>query len=292
MASLMEGNGALLLGRHHLGLLLQSADDSVHCIEEVLPANSLSLPSCSDESRLIANVGDVCAREARSLAGEEVDIHRVIHFDGFQVDDENLLSLIEVRQVNMNLPIETSGTQQGGVEHIGTVGGSHDDDTAVGAESIHFGKQCVERVLPLIVAAHGGILRPGSSHSVNLIDEDDTRSFLLCLTEQVPDAAGAHANEHFDKVAATHGEERHSRLSSHSLGQQSLTSSRRSHQKGSLGYLATQISIPLRILEEVDDFLHLFLGTHLSCHIAEGDTQVVAFLIHLRLALAHVEDTA
>ena len=88
---------------------------------------------------------------------------------------EDGFSFTQVGQVDIDLTVETSGTQQSRVEHIGTVRGCEDDHTAVGAEAVHLGEQGIQGVLTFIVTAHGGVLRTGSSHSINLIDEDDTR---------------------------------------------------------------------------------------------------------------------
>ena len=71
-----------------------------------------------------------------------------------QVNVEYLLALCKVGQVDAYLAVETSGTQQSFVEHVYTVGGCKDDDTAIGAESVHLCKQGVERVLALVVASH------------------------------------------------------------------------------------------------------------------------------------------
>ena len=67
---------------------------------------------------------------------------------------EYLLTLGKVGQIHIDLTVETSCTEQRLVEHISTVGGCKDDDTAVGAESVHLCKQRVKRILTLVVATH------------------------------------------------------------------------------------------------------------------------------------------
>ena len=73
-----------------------------------------------------------------------------------------------------------------------------------GAESVHLGEQCVERVFALVVASHGRILAACSSHGVDFVDEDDAWSLLLGLAEEVAHAACAYADEHFHEVGAAH----------------------------------------------------------------------------------------
>src|SRR5574342_454973 len=51
-----------------------------------------------------------------------------------------------------------------------------------------------------------------SPNGVDLVDEDDARSILLALLEQVADAAGTDPDEHLHKVRPGNGEERHLRF--------------------------------------------------------------------------------
>ena len=208
------------------------------------------------------------------------------------MNHEHFLAFVKVRQVYVYLSVKTSGTQQGRVEHVGAVGGGQRDDAAVGAEAVHLGEQGVQRVLALVVSTHGGVLRTGSTHGINLVDEDDAGCFRLGFVEQIAYARSSNAHEHFDEVATRHREERHTSLAGNGLGQQRLSGSRRSYEQCALGNLTTQLSIFLRVLQEVYDFLHLLLGSGLSGNILEGDTQIASLLIHLCLRLAYVEDAS
>ena len=292
MAGLVEGDGALLGGGHHLGLFLKSADDTVHSIQEILFLHTLLVVAGGYQRGLVADVGDVSTRETGRLTGQLLDVETLIDLDGLEVNLEDGLALVEVGEVNIYLAVEAACTHQGRVEHVGTVGGSQDDDAAVGAEAVHLGEQGIQRVFALVVSTHGRILGAGTAHGIYLVDEDDTGRFLLGLAEQVAHTTGTHAHEHFNEVATRHGEEGHAGLACNSLGQQRLTRSRRSHEQSSLGNLTSQFGVFLRILQELNDFLHLLLGTFLSGHILERDVQVAAFFVHLGLRLAHVEDSA
>ena len=64
----MKCNGALLVVGHHLGLLLQSADDAVYGIEEVLLAYCLLVVTRSYKGSLIAYICYVGTRESWCLA--------------------------------------------------------------------------------------------------------------------------------------------------------------------------------------------------------------------------------
>ena len=119
---------------------------------------------------------------------------------------EHFLSLVEVGQVDMDLSIEASGTQQGGVEHVGTVGGRQDDHTAVRSETVHLREQGVQRVLSLVVTTHGGVLTTGTAYGIDLVDEDDAGRLGLRLLEEVAHTTGTDTNEHLHEVGTRHRE--------------------------------------------------------------------------------------
>ena len=202
---------------------------------------------------------------------------------------ENLLTLSKVGQVDRYLTVETSGTQQRLVEHVGTVRSCEDDDTAVCTEAVHLCKEGIERILALVVATHCRVLATRTTYGVDLIDEDDARSLLLSLTEEVAYATCAYTDEHLHEVGTAHREERNACLACHCLCEQCLTGARRAYKESALRYLTTQLRVLLRLLEEVNNLLYLLLSTHLTSHILKCDTEIVALLVHLSLRLADVE---
>ena len=110
MACLVEGDGALLGGRHDLGLLLQTANDAINGVEEVLLGDGLGIAAGSNEGCLVADIGDVGTGETGRLTGKEVDVEAGVYLDGLQVYLEDLLALGEVGEVDVDLTVETSGT--------------------------------------------------------------------------------------------------------------------------------------------------------------------------------------
>ena len=91
------------------------------------------------------------------------------------MNQEDSLTFVQTREIYVNFTVETSGTEQGAVEHVYTVGSCKDDDTTVGTETIHLCKESVQGVLALIITTHGWVLAAGTAYSINLIDKDDTR---------------------------------------------------------------------------------------------------------------------
>ena len=72
-------------------------------------------------------------------------------------------------------------------------------------------------------------------------------------------------------------------LSCYGLSQQGLTGSGRSHQKGSLGKLGSDLGIFTRIVKEVHNLRQGLLGLILSGHILKGNA---CFLLHIHLGVA------
>ena len=151
MASLVDGYGVLLLACHHLRLLLQSAYDAVDGVVEIFHVDLRLAIAGSDEGRLVADVGDIGTAEARCLPGEFGDVELIGELQRLEVDAEYLDTVVELRQVDVNLAVEASGAQQGTVQDVGAVGRGEDDDAAVRAEAVHLREELVERVLALVV---------------------------------------------------------------------------------------------------------------------------------------------
>ena len=93
----MDGYRTFLGLGHHLGLLLQTADDTVDGIEKVLLLYHRTVMTSRNQGCLIADIGDVGTRETWGLAGEEVDIYTVVNLHRLQMYLKSLLTLVEVR---------------------------------------------------------------------------------------------------------------------------------------------------------------------------------------------------
>src|SRR6186713_825981 len=114
------------------------------------------------------------------------------------MDFEDGFAAFQIRLVDGDLAVETTGTQQGRIQNIRAVGGSQYDNTAVSSKTIHFHQQLVQGAFPFIIA-HDGVLASCTADGVDLIDEDDTGRLLTCLFEQISYPAGAHPDKQFDK---------------------------------------------------------------------------------------------
>ena len=205
---------------------------------------------------------------------------------------ENLLTLLEVGQFDMYLPVKTSGTEQGGVEYVGTVGSGEDDNAGVGTEAVHLGEELVERALAFIVTAGHDTFAAAAPDGVYLIDEDDRRCFLFGLPEEVAHAACADADEHLHEIATGHREEGHIRLAGYGFREERLTGSRRSYEECAFRYFSTYLRVFFRIFQELDYLLHFLLGAIESGYIPEGHFVLFLLVKELCFGSSDAEDTS
>ena len=200
------------------------------------------------------------------------------------VHSQDLLATAHVRQRHDDLPIETTRTQQRGIEYVGTVRRGDNDDAVVAFETIHLDEQLVQGLFALVVttAESGATV---TADCVDLVDENNTRRMLLRLFEHVTDTRGAHAHEHLDEVRTGNREERHFRFTSDGTRQQCLTGARRTHHQHALGNLASKALELRRILQKFDNLGEFFFGFFDTGHILKRDADLV-FPEKTRLALA------
>src|SRR5207302_6606037 len=111
-----------------------------------------------------------------------------------------------VGKIDRDLAIETAGTQQSGIENIGPVSSSDDNDAFLGIESVHLDEQGIEGLFALVVAASYAMAAMAAD-CVNFIDENNARRGFLSLLKHVADPAGADADKHLDEIGAADREE-------------------------------------------------------------------------------------
>ena len=190
------------------------------------------------------------------------------------MDAQDLLAPLDVRLVDQHLAIEAAGAEQGRIEHLGAVGGAHDDHALAGVEAVHLGEQLIQGLLALLVAAHRR-LDPDLAERVELVDEHDARRLGLGLREQIADPRRADADEHLDELRAAQREERDIGFAGDRAGQQRLARAGRADQQDTFRNAAADAGVFLRRLEELDDLAQLLLGLVHARDVAEADLDVV-----------------
>ena len=80
--------------------------------------------------------------------------------------------------VDHDLPVESSRSQQSGVEDVWPVGGGQDHDAFMAGKAIHLGEDLIEGLFALVVTAERPRTAARAADGVDFVDEDDRRRDL------------------------------------------------------------------------------------------------------------------
>ena len=265
VTALVVGNrGALGLG-HHATLALRTGNHALHRLLDLVHRDYGTMAAGSKQRRLVEQICQIGAGEANGHLGELLKLHILVHRLVLGMHAQDLLAALHIRTVDRDLTVKTTGTQQCRIQDVRTVGRSDQDDRLALLKTVHLDQQLVERLLALVVTA-AQASSALTSHSIDLIDEDDRRGLGLGLLKEVTHTAGADAHEHLHKVRARDAKERHARLAGNGLGQQRFTGARRANQQHATRDLGAQLAIAIRIAQKVTDLLEL-----LDCLVHAGN---------------------
>ena len=290
VSALVVRRGSLLFGIEDQAFTASTEHDAVARVLEV-DALDVGRATANGEQRcFVHEVGKVGATHSRRGLGHRVEIDVVAHALPSRVNLEDCQTLFHFGEWNDDLAVEAAGTQQGGVENVGPVGGRHHDDSFGGLEAIHLGEHLVERLFALVVTTteSGTAL---ATDGVDFVDEDDRAAHLRGLLEQVADAACTDANEHFHEVRSGDRKEPDTRFTGDCAREQRLARSRRTDQQDSLRHTRTDFLEALGHLQEVDDFLDLLLHTGVTRNVGERRARLVGVVV-LGLASTDRHDVA
>ena len=172
---------------------------------------------------------------------------------------KDFLAALNVRTRHDHAPVKTARAQQRRIENVRPVCGSDQDYAFSGFEAVHLDQQCVEGLLAFGVPAAqaGSAMAP---NRINFIYEDDAGGVFLALFEKVANAAGAHADEHLDEVRTGNRKERNVRFAGDRAGEQRLARSWRPDEQNALRNASSEFLELLRVFQEVDNLVKLFLG--------------------------------
>ena len=219
MARFMESDRPFLVRRNDFAFLFQSAHDTVYRIQEILFLYRLFVSAGGYQGRFVADIGYIRSGKARSLFGQEFDVESFLEFQIAQMHPENFIPFFQFRQIHIDLAVEPARPHQRFIQNIGPVGGGQNNDSGIGSETVHFGQQLVQGVLPFVIGGEARIFSSGSPDGVYFVYENDARGFLFCLAEKIPYPRGAYTHEHFHKVRTGNGEERYIRFPGYGFSQ-------------------------------------------------------------------------
>ena len=110
---------------------------------------------------------------------------------------KDLLPALQIGKLHRNAAVKTPRSGQCRVKRFGTVCRSQDNDACIALKSIHFCQELIERLFAFVISSDLTVTL--FTDRIDLVDEYNTRSFLLCLFEQISHLGSAHSYEHLDK---------------------------------------------------------------------------------------------
>ena len=187
------------------------------------------------------------------------------------MDFEDLLTSLDIWKFYRDPPVKTSRTEKCRVQGIRAVCCGKDHNTLGAVKTIHLCQKLVQCLLTLIVTACESGTVTLLTNGIDLIDEDNTRCFLIRLFKKVTDLGGTHTNKHLYKLRTGDREKWYFCLTCNSLGKKGLTCSWRAYKEGTFWHGSSDLCIFVRIVEIVNDLCQKLLRLVLSCHIRKLD---------------------
>mmetsp|Transcript_2572 Transcript_2572/g.4000 ORF Transcript_2572/g.4000 Transcript_2572/m.4000 type:complete len:321 (-) Transcript_2572:551-1513(-) len=292
MSSLMESNQLLTLCQLTSGtsLLLESNLDAIHGRVNFFPSHSRLILPGSGDGCFIHQVFQLCTTETRSSSGNCFKINVGLNRLATSVHAQDSGTALEIGKIDCDLTIEASRTEKCVIKNIKPVRGSNGDNTRIAIETIHLDQNLIQCLLTFIVTSSESCSAL-TSNGIDLINEDDARRVLLGLVEHITHTRSSNTNKHLYKFGTRNGDEWHTCLSSNSLGEEGLTSTRGSIEDDTTRNAASVLGVSLGLLQKVNNLGELELGSITSSNFVESYTCVGNHL-DLRLGLAHAHGTS
>ena len=253
VAYLVIGNQSLFhIGKHRV-LFLGAGNDRLKGNQQVFLIHRLTTLTDSPQGGFVDQVRQIRAYRTGGSLSDLPQVYVLAEANLPGVHLQGIQTTLEIGLIHNDPPVKPAGAQQRLIQDLRPVGSRQAHNALGGLKAVDLAEQLVQGLLLLGVAAVPAV--PGTAHSIDFVNEDDARSHLGRLLEQVTNPAGAHAHEHLHKIRTGNGEEGHVGFARHGLGKQGLAGTGRAYQQRALGQLRADGGVLLGIVEEIDDFL-------------------------------------
>ena len=220
-----------------LALQLLVVQDLAGGLHEVLLEAVVPIGTDGEQPGLRADVAHVGAVEAVGELDDGLPVDVAALGDGLRMDLEDLQPLRFVWFGNLDLAIQPAGTEEGGIQDVGTVGRHDHLDLPLLLEAVHLVEQLHEGALDLAVSA-GALREAAAADGVDLVHEDDAGLMVLGEAEHLSDDAGGLADVLVDDGGRHDLEEGSVDVGGQGTGQEGLAGTGRPVQEDTLGGLS------------------------------------------------------
>src|SRR2546421_5496675 len=160
------------------------------------------IAACCQQRCFVDEISDVGTHHTWGSTSNRNQVYICRQRNAVCVNLENGQAPIPVRSLYCHTAVEATWAQERFVQPIGPVGRCDDHNCLVCIKAIHFHQQLVQGLLSLVVTIDAASTLP--THGINFVDEDDARSRLLGLVEEITHTACADTDQHLDKLRTAH----------------------------------------------------------------------------------------
>ena len=173
-------------------------DFFVDCFFQKVGRDSFAILTECNHFCFTAYSSNISSRKADCLFCQRIN-RRFFHRISFQVQLEKFFSGFPfLRNINSDLTVKTSGTEQGRVKRVCSVSCCNHQNITSGIKAVQFCQHSIDSLVILTIAS---LRTTFCTNSINLIEEQNARCKLSCHLEQVTDTFCTKTNIHFDKFA-------------------------------------------------------------------------------------------
>ena len=155
-----------------------------------------------------------------------------------------------------HVAIKPPRPKQGRIEDVWTIGCSYNYYRVVGCKTIHFTKDLIKRLFPLVMATTDTSATL-SSNSIDFIDKDNGWRRFFGLLEEIPYPTRADPYKHLNELRPVNREKWDSSFPGNSSSKQCLTCTRRPVKQDALWYPTAQLLEFVRTRQKLNDFLQI-----------------------------------
>mmetsp|Transcript_14642 Transcript_14642/g.35077 ORF Transcript_14642/g.35077 Transcript_14642/m.35077 type:complete len:430 (+) Transcript_14642:982-2271(+) len=236
----------------------------------------------------LADLGNIGTGKALGNIGELLIANIIVNGTLTKVGLEDRHARLPVRKRDVNKLIETSGTHDTGVENIGSVGRSNDEESLARSHTIDLGKDLVDNTITCIGTSSTGTTRTGNG--IHFIKEQNAGAGGTGLVEQITDVGLGTTEPHIQKLRTLDGNEIGSALVGNGLGHEGLTASGRAVEKNTARCLHTKLLKQASVLDGIPNhLLKLTLGLFKTTDVLPGNIRDLNLAISHRTGIANTQ---
>merc|ERR1740139_1610185 len=180
------------------------------CVLASLCSSAPALFLCSDGvtdrslSRPLTQLGDISTGKVLGQIGAEVKWY--VGGDGrlSQHCHENVFAGWLVGQGDVDQLIETTGSDQGFIEDVGSVGSPDEEKVLLDASTVHLGQKLVKNTVTGTASITATSARSGGTDGVELVEEEDARCGTSCLVEDATNVGLGLSEPHGKELGSLH----------------------------------------------------------------------------------------